>query len=150
MLVAALLLSCADRAWVGVVEGEYDDSEDLLPVPVLVGVGDPDQTKGTGAMDADEGHPFKEVDVYVYAFNRSSAASFTKLANSSPNDCLIDASLDSPGSRAGRKAHFNGTDLYVDWVNASASTYYPAGTTDAYDNYACGNRRCKGHYERQG
>ena len=42
MLVAALLLSCADRAWVGVVEGEYDDSEDLLPVPVLVGVGDPD------------------------------------------------------------------------------------------------------------
>ena len=135
-LVAAFLLSCADRAWVGVVEGEYDDSEDLLPVPVLVGVGDPDQTRGTGAMDADEGHPFKEVDVYVYAFNRSSAAPFTKLANTFPNDCLIDASLDYPSSRAGRKAHFNGTDLYVDWVNASVSTYYPAGTSDAYDFYA--------------
>lgn len=136
MLVAALLLSCADRAWVGVVEGEYDDSEDLLPVPVLVGVGDPDQTRGSGAVDADEGHPFMDVDLYVYAFNRSTEAPFTSIARTNPSDCIIDASLDTPGSRAGRKAHFNGTDLYVDWVDAASSTYYPTGSQDSYDFYA--------------
>lgn len=135
-LVAALLLSCADRAWVGVVEGEYDDSEDLLPVPVLVGVGDPSRSKGSGAVDADDGHPFGDVDLFVYAFNRSSGAPFSSVARTDPSGCILDASLDDPSSREGRRAHFNGTDLYVDWVNASSSTYYPTGSQDAYDFYA--------------
>ncbi|MDY4917574.1 MAG: hypothetical protein SO114_07945 [Candidatus Cryptobacteroides sp.] len=138
MLCAAALLlpSCADRAWVGVVDGEYDDSEDAFPVPVLVGVGDPSSTKGTGAVDADEGHPFMDVNLYVYAFNSTTRAPFTAKAASDSKSCLIDGSLDYPFSNEGRKAFFNGSDIYVDWPDASSLTYYPVGNTDAYDFYA--------------
>ncbi|MGN0191186.1 MAG: hypothetical protein ACI39U_05970, partial [Candidatus Cryptobacteroides sp.] len=131
-----MLLSCTDRTWVGVVEGEYEDAEDALPIPVIVGVGNPSlESKGSGAIDSDEGNPFSDVDVYVYAFNSTSGAPFRNTARSRPDACLIDGSLDFPNTNAGRRAHFDGKELYLQWPDAASETYYPA-STDAWTFYA--------------
>ena len=103
MLCAAALLlpSCAHRTWEEIDDGKYDDSEDAFPVPVLEGVGDPSSTTGTGAVDADGGHPFMDVNLYVYAFNSTTRAPFTAKAASDSKSCLIDGSLDYPFSNEG-------------------------------------------------
>ncbi len=148
------LSSCADKAWRGVEDKDYDDYDNGVPVPVVVAVGDVDEayskashasrgssvlnatvsTKGTGAVDASEGEALKDANIYVYAFKRG--ASFTSLARSSSSeDCLVDASLDTPSSKAGRKAWYSGDDDYLTWVGASTELYYPSGRAP-YDFYA--------------
>ena len=152
-LISLLLLlglcSCADKAWRGVEDKDYDDYDNGVPVPVVVAVGDVDvaytkasgaaegsspYTKGTGAVDASEGEGLKDANIYVYAFKRGS--SFTSLARSSSSeDCLVDASLDTPSSKAGRKAWYSGDDDYLTWASSSTEIYYPSGR-DPYDFFA--------------
>lgn len=138
------MFSCTDRAYTGVIEGEYDDAADAAPVPVLVGVGDASRsndvsrskgTKGSGAMDSEDGHKFSETYMYVYAFNRTKEAPFTSVSSSDAASCLIDATTDGSRSLAGRRAYLDADESFLIWPDASGESYYPAGT-DAYDFYA--------------
>lgn len=117
-------------------DGDYDDFNGGSPVPVLVGVGDSglSYTRGSGAIDSEDGKKWKDVNVYVYAFNKN-GASFTSTASSSGTGCLIDASLDNPSSRSGRKAFFDGTNGYLSWADSERQAYYPTGR-EIYDFYA--------------
>ncbi len=133
LILSAALSSCADKAWRGVEDKDYDDYDNGVPVPVVVAVGDETvaYTKGSGAVDYDEGKQFKDADIYVYAFKRGT--SFTSLASSSSKNCLVDGSLDSSSSRLGRKAYYSGDDDYLTW--ADSDIYYPTGR-EPYDFYA--------------
>lgn len=117
-------------------DGDYDDFNGGSPVPVLVGVGDSglSYTRGSGAIDSEDGKKWKDVNVYVYAFNKN-GASFTSTAASSGTGCLIDASLDNTNSRSGRKAFFDGTNGYLSWADSERQAYYPTGR-EIYDFYA--------------
>lgn len=133
LLSLLLLTSCTDNSWRGVSDSDYDDYDDGVPVPVLVGMGDGGSyTKGSGAVDGSDGRPWKDVDVYVYAFRKD--APFTGTAVSG-DDCLVDGSVDAAGNRAGRRATYSGTDEYLVWADSDKDIYYPGGKT-AYDFYA--------------
>ena len=128
--------SCTDNSWRGVSDSDYDDYDNGIPVPVVVGVGDSgtSYTKGSGAIDNEDGRPWKDANVYVYAF-RQDGDSFARLARASGNDCLIDASLDSASERGGRRAWYSGADEYLTWADSEADVYYPSGK-ETYDFYA--------------
>ncbi len=120
--------SCTDNSWRGVSDSDYDDYDNGIPVPVVVGVGDSgtSYTKGSGAIDNVDGRPWKDANVYVYAF-RQDGGTFARTAAESGNDCLIDASLDSSSGRGGRRAWFSGTDEYLTWADSETDVYYPSG-----------------------
>lgn len=131
-----LIFASCNKSWQGVTDGDYDDFNGGSPVPVLVGVGDSglSYTRGSGAIDSEDGKKWKDVNVYVYAFNKN-GASFTSTAASSGTGCLIDASLDNTNSRSGRKAFFDGTNGYLSWADSERQAYYPSGR-EIYDFYA--------------
>ena len=131
-----LIFASCNKSWQGVTDGDYDDFNGGSPVPVLVGVGDSglSYTRGSGAIDSEDGKKWKDVNVYVYAFNKN-GASFTSTASSSGTGCLIDASLDNTNSRSGRKAFFDGTNGYLSWADSERQAYYPSGR-EIYDFYA--------------
>lgn len=128
-----MLIACTDNSWRGLLDSDYDDYDDGLRVPVMIGMGDGvSYTKGSGAVDGNDGRPWKDVDVYVYAFRKD--APFTATAVSG-EDCLVDGSVDDSGNLAGRRAAYSGTDEYLAWADSGNDVYYPSGKT-AYDFYA--------------
>ncbi len=132
-----LAASCTDKSWRGVSDSDYDDYDNGIPVPVVVGIGDVGlsyTTKGSGAVDSEDGRPWRNVNVYVYAF-RQDGGSFASSARSGNGDCLVDASVDGVSGRGGRRAWFSGADEYLVWADADADVYYPSGK-ETYDFYA--------------
>ncbi len=162
ILITALLVasSCTDNSWRGVSDSDYDDYDNGIPVPVVIRVGDSGTsytkgsscvreksgvnaasctggtlcTRGSGAIDGEDGTPWKDVSVYVYAF-RKDCASFSQTASADGNSCLIDASIDSSTGKGGRRAWFSGTDEYLTWADSDTDVYYPSGK-ETYDFYA--------------
>lgn len=131
LLSMLMLTSCTDKSWRGVSGGDSDDDDSRMPV--LIGMGDGvSYTKGTGAVDDNDGREWRDVDVYVYAFRKD--APFTEPAVSG-DDCLIDGTVDDSGNLAGRRATYSSTDEYLIWADSNEEIYYPQGKTN-YDFYA--------------
>ena len=136
ILCSSVLLACTDKAWEGITDEQYDDLDMGVPVPVVITMGSLQNgyTKGTGAVDAEDGKLWKDVDVYVYAFKKD-AESYSRPASDNNQDTLVDASLDDPESALGRKAKYEGLDGYITWENARQDAYYPLGK-EPYDFFA--------------
>ena len=136
ILCSSVLLACTDKAWEGLTDEQYDDLDMGVPVPVVITMGSLQNgyTKGTGAVDAEDGKRWKDVDVYVYAFKKD-AESYSRPASDNNQDTLVDASLDDPESALGRKAKYEGLDGYITWENARQDAYYPLGK-EPYDFFA--------------
>ena len=136
ILCLSVLLACTDKAWEGITDEQYDDLDMGVPVPVVITMGSLQNgyTKGTGAVDAEDGKLWKDVDVYVYAFKKD-AESYSRPASDNNQDTLVDASLDDPESALGRKAKYEGLDGYITWENARQDAYYPLGK-EPYDFFA--------------
>lgn len=136
ILCSSVLLACTDKAWEGLTDEQYDDLDMGVPVPVVITMGSLQNgyTKGTGAVDAEDGKLWKDVDVYVYAFKKD-AESYSRPASDNNQDTLVDASLDDPESALGRKAKYEGLDGYITWENARQDAYYPLGK-EPYDFFA--------------
>ena len=136
ILCSSALFSCTDKAWEGITDDQYDDLDMGVPVPVVISMGSLQNgyTKGTGAVDAEDGKLWKDVDVYVYAFKKD-AESYSYPASENNPNTLVDASLDDPESTLGRKAIYEGVDGYITWENAKQNVYYPLGK-EPYDFFA--------------
>lgn len=128
-------LSCTNRSWEGVTDEQYDDLDKGDPVPVVISMGGLQNgyVKGSGAVDAEDGRLWKDVDVYVYAF-RKDAYSYLSLATGGTTT-LVDASLDFPSSKLGRRAFYDGSDGYVTWADSDKDVFYPLGK-QPYDFFA--------------
>ena len=136
ILCSSVLLACTDKAWEGLTDEQYDDLDMGVPVPVVITMGSLQNgyTKGTGAVDAEDGKLWKDVDVYVYAFKKD-AESYSRPASDNNQDTLVDASLDDPESALGRKAKYEGLDGYITGENARQDADYPLGK-EPYDFFA--------------
>ena len=123
LVCGSFLLSCSDRSY----RGDADTEEFVYePLPVMVVVGDPENlfTKGSGAIDADSdtwgGAPF-----YVYSFRKDLSTLYTSMSSDGDEKCLVDASLDTPGSLSGKKAYVSELDSYATWAGPEKTVYYP-------------------------
>ena len=123
LVCGSFLLSCSDRSY----RGDADTEEFVYePLPVMVVVGDPENlfTKGSGAIDADSdtwgGAPF-----YVYSFRKNLSTLYTSMSSDGDEKCLVDASLDTPGSLSGKKAYVGELDSYATWAGPEKTVYYP-------------------------
>ncbi len=133
-----ILTSCFDDSYKGSIESATTGME---PSPVMLSVGSysPQGSKGSGVIDDEKTWLWKELSIYVYAF-RNDANTFSPLSSDIPSDgsapwCLIDASKDVSGSKAGKLAYVNDVDSFVIWDKDGNRLLYPEGMT-AYDFYA--------------
>lgn len=128
LICISALLSCTNRAWEGITDEQYDDLDEGTPVPVVISMGNHQDsfTKGTGAVDPEDGKLWKNVDLYVYAFQRGSET-YSHLASENNSTTLVDGSIDNPESLFGRKATYDGLDSYIAWSNTNLDVYYPLG-----------------------
>lgn len=129
-----LLFSCTDRAYTGTVDEELVGTASY---PVIISVGTPEDviSKGSGAADFDDGWMWDDACVYIYAFSRNEGTSFAVRSENDRMSCLVDASSDIPGARAGRRAGVNSLDSYIMWAEGADEIFYPEGTAP-YDFYA--------------
>lgn len=141
MIIGILLClaqtGCHDFSYQGTVYvGELDHD---IPYPVWMSVGGSAgdiPMKGTGLIGG--AADFQERPFYVYAFHRGSDAMFGTLASDDALSCLVDASLDVPGSRLGRKALLDRNNGYAMWASGAGPVYYPSGdhAGHVYDFFA--------------
>lgn len=131
LIVSCLLLSCTDNSYRG-TEGSGLSNE---PIPVRVVVGDPDNmfvTKGHGAVDQNAEF-WKGSPIYVYAFKKDLLTSFDVTSAEDSWNCLLDGSIDRPGSLSGKIAQIGELDSWASWQGQIV--YYPM-STQPYDFYA--------------
>lgn len=124
ILMTLLLCCCADDSFRGLSDSL--GGGDSQPIPVVVALGNPgvDIVKGTGAVEGIE--DWVEAPIYVYAFSRDDEGSYAAMSWSEPLKCLVDASMDVPGSLGGKKAHVDMTRSYAVWENENTRLYYPS------------------------
>ena len=137
ILVAAILLcGCVDDSFRGTSDSLYGD--DSMEIPVVVALGDPSGgiVKGAGAIDNLE--EWSGSSIYVYAFAQNPDISYRTTSSADALDCLVDASRDSRGSVAGKKARLDATDSYAIWEHEDAAMTYPSGDNKkwTYDFFA--------------
>lgn len=115
-LAATLLLSSCDDSYVGLRDDEDADSTTQTPVVMQVSNND------------------KDLLLYTYAFKKDKNVSYSSKAVSGSNDCLIDGSIDSPSSTAGRKTLQSDQDIYLSW-ESETDVLFTQGKTP-YDFFA--------------
>lgn len=138
VILLALVTGCTDSSYDGILpDGSSvyteDDSEHLT---VQLAMGTPDDiiTRGSGAIDYDIDLPWKDKDIYFYAFLRDMNTSFSTLSAENNRDCLIDGSIDEEGSLLGKRARKNLYDAFINWTGTDRTILYPAGDLP-YDFY---------------
>ena len=142
--VAALIMlqSCLDDSYKG---SSTDPLGENTLVPVRVAIGEPSgdivniqgsSMKGSGPID--NMNQVSGKDIYVYAFNRDLLTSYAKKSEDDMVNTLVDASIDKPGSRAGKRAKTRSGSVYLDWVDAKKELYYHSGDMSriSYDFFA--------------
>lgn len=135
ILIAVILMGCTDRSYQGMVDEEiYEDNS--LPIPVKIHLGTSESIL-KGAED-EKVFDWKGKEFFVYAFNNDL---FTTLQTTSAEDktrCLVDGSIDEPGSLWGKKAMLDETSNIVEWQGSEKDVYYPVASQSGviYDFYA--------------
>lgn len=129
-----VLHGCFDNSFMGAPSGDNAGFDE--PVPVLVEVGDPAMPKGAGVMDniyLNAGE-----NVFVYAFKDDMLTSYRRTSREDRVNTLIDASVDFPGSRLGRRAVTNSSGEALLWPDAKEMWCYHDGDLKQvpYDFYA--------------
>lgn len=142
-VVAMIMLqSCLDDSYKG---SSTDPFGQNALVPVRVAIGEPSgnivniqgsSLKGSGPID--NMSQVNGRDIYVYAFNRDLFTSYAKKSADDMLNTLVDASIDTPGSRAGKKAKTRSGSVWLDWVDAKKELYYHSGDMSkiSYDFFA--------------
>ena len=130
IILLALVTGCTDNSYDGVLPdgSSVYTGEDSEQLPVLLAMGIPDEimTKGSGAIDYDIEFPWKDKDLYFYAFLRDMNTSFATLSSEDDRYCLIDGSVDAEGSLFGQRARKNLYDAYLNWMGPDRTVIYPA------------------------
>ena len=130
IILLALVTGCTDNSYDGVLPdgSSVYTGEDSEQLPVLLAMGIPDEimTKGSGAIDYDIEFPWKDKDLYFYAFLRDMNTSFATLSSEDDRYCLIDGSVDDEGSLFGKRARKNLYDAYLNWMGPDRTVIYPA------------------------
>lgn len=142
-VVALIMLqSCLDDSYKG---SSTDPLGENTLVPVRVAIGEPSgnivnvqgsSVKGSGPID--NMNQVSGKDIYVYAFNRDLLTSYIKKSEDDMVNTLVDASIDNPGSRAGKRAKTRSGSVYLDWADAKKELYYHSGDMSriSYDFFA--------------
>lgn len=142
-VVALIMLqSCLDDSYMG---SSTDPLGENTLVPVRVAIGEPSgnivnvqgsSVKGSGPID--NMNQVSGKDIYVYAFNRDLLTSYIKKSEDDMVNTLVDASIDNPGSRAGKRAKTRSGSVYLDWADAKNELYYHSGDMSriSYDFFA--------------
>lgn len=121
-----MLEACVDDSYRGRVDPLLYDDYDFT-VKVAIGKDrDMDGTKGSGPLADDGNVAFDGRSIYVYAFIKDGSADFRTLSADDSERCLVDASKDTEGSPAGKKAILRKDIDIADWVGPTVS-YYPRG-----------------------
>lgn len=137
---AGLLLSgCYKGSYEGIENREEEvDNTPLLPVWITLGdmplaeEDDPQRlhaSKGTGLVGDLES--FSEKTFHVYAFNQDVTTEFGPTHEEDGLSCLVDGTIDAPGTKAGRLARWDRTEQRVKWVNGG-DIYWPRVTGQGY------------------
>lgn len=142
-VVALIMLqSCLDDSYKG---SSTDPLGENTLVPVRVAIGEPSgnivnvqgsSVKGSGPID--NMNQVSGKDIYVYAFNRDLLTSYIEKSEDDMVNTLVDASIDNPGSRAGKRAKTRSGSVYLDWADAKKELYYHSGDMSriSYDFFA--------------
>lgn len=142
-VVALIMLqSCLDDSYKG---SSTDPLGENTLVPVRVAIGEPSgnivnvqgsSVKGSGPID--NMNQVSGKDIYVYAFNRDLLTSYIKKSEDDMVNTLVDASIDNPGSLAGKRAKTRSGSVYLDWADAKKELYYHSGDMSriSYDFFA--------------
>ena len=137
VLLALVMAGCTDRSYQGMQEEEiYQDNS--LPIPVKIHIGSAETiiSKGLGGLlDARE---WKGREFYVYAFNKDMFTSAETTSSEDRSRCLVDGSVDEPGSLGGKCALMSEKSNLVEWQGSEKSVYYPTASQSGviYDFFA--------------
>ena len=122
-----VLAGCVDDSYPGTIDLDVE-VDDSTPQPVWMSIGRNSNDfalRGTGTLD--DIIEFQEKEVYVYAFSKEANMSFSTLGTENKLICLVDATLDEPASKLGRKAYLDNKTGYLQWVSGAEPIYYPHG-----------------------
>lgn len=138
LILLALVAGCTDSSYDGILPdgSSVYTGEDGEHLPVLLAMGTPDDiiTRGSGAIDYDIDFPWKDKDIYFYAFLKDLNTSYSTLSVEDNIYCLIDGSIDEEGSLLGKCARKNLYDAYVNWTGPDETVVYPSQDL-TYDFY---------------
>lgn len=144
LAAAVALASCQDSSYRGSADEFFIEDQ---PVPVSIMIGDINdkivdlwgvgtetkaseevRTKGTGPKDVEEEGLWAGEDMYIYSFKKDMLTSYKAMSVDQPLECLIDGSIDTPGSVQGKRARLNDLDAYISWQGLQKVIYYHEGT----------------------
>lgn len=122
-VLSCMLAGCFDDSYGG---GDVGDNTGFdPPVPVLVEIASPEQSKGSGPVDDMSLEGGKSI--YVYAFNADMLSSYAVKASDDRVNTLLDGSVDRPDTKAGRRAVTYPRGGTLKWADASRVMFYHDG-----------------------
>lgn len=141
--VSMLFTGCTDNSYRGLLDVE-DSGHQAVPLPIWIQIGEPvgplqeplkSMSKGTGSITGAES--FVDRPIYIYAFNQEMSTSLSTVWEEDLTRCLIDASIDTPGAKGGRKAYYDKEKQLVRW-DRGGDLYWPLGEEmgNRYDFFA--------------
>jgi len=137
-----LIFGCEDFSYMGSMFGDVS-SGNVPPKTVDIYIGEAAdivspglKSRGSGVIentdDFTDGRAF-----YIYAFNQDALTSFAVTNAENSMRCLIDGTLDNPGTRAGRAARCDTKLKQAKWL-AGDNVFWPTGdnVSNRYDFFA--------------
>ncbi|MEG2149929.1 MAG: hypothetical protein RRY36_01725 [Bacteroidaceae bacterium] len=126
ILISTSFIACADNSYKGYVEPN-ELIED--PTPVMLTVGDPSfsvETKGSGAIDGSKDDAWNGSLIYIYSFVKDmNSVSYDITSANNLDICLIDGSIDKPGTPLGKEAKIPEIKtLPIMWTGAEQAVFY--------------------------
>ena len=142
--LAALFLAqgCVDDSYRGAADDPYRNPPER--VPILISLADPDDYVPLHSTQSKSGGPVNGMsdwtgrEIYVYAFNKDLQTDFGVTSLRDNIQCLVDGSIDEPGSLAGKRARVTESGFFLDWVGTEKNVWYHQGehATQNYDFFA--------------
>ena len=124
LFLTSLFCGCVDDSYMGAMGESSDTGNQSIPVVVSLGDSSGGLVKGSGAID--NSREWEDKHIYVYAFGKGEDVSFASTSRDEQYECLMDGTLASSGSPAGRKAVLEANDSYARWVDGK-EVFYPYG-----------------------
>lgn len=124
LFLTSLFCGCVDDSYMGAMGESSDTGNQSIPVVVSLGDSSGGLVKGSGAIDNSQ--EWEDKHIYVYAFGKGEDISFASTSRDEQYECLMDGTLASSGSPAGRKAVLEANDSYARWVDGK-EVFYPYG-----------------------
>ena len=136
-LLCLTQVGCHDMSYQGLNKIDTDpDSDNPQRVLMFLGTSASDseglKSKGTGPIVSADGFEGKTFNIYAFQKKSSDVAvSYSTLSQEDSFACLIDASIDEPGSKQGRVAVWNPESGIIDWKYSADYVFYPGGESMA-------------------